>query len=241
MSKQQHVLVVDDERTIREVVRRYLELDGFTVTEAETGPQALDILHDTQPDLIVLDIMLPGVDGFAITRKLRSPSDYVPMKLNGDVPIIFLSARTEEVDRITGFEVGADDYVVKPFSPRELVARVKAVLRRSDIGAGSNEAPIDAGHLVLDPRSRTVTVDGDDVTLTAKEFDLLWFLVRHPRQVFNRQQLLDNVWGYEFYGDESTVTVHVRRLREKIEPNPSEPAYIQTVWGIGYKFDAPEL
>jgi DNA-binding response OmpR family regulator len=241
MSRQQHVMVVDDERTIREVVRRYLELDGFTVTEAETGPQALDILHDTQPDLIVLDIMLPGIDGFAITRKLRSPSDYAPMQLNGDVPIIFLSARTEEVDRITGFEVGADDYVVKPFSPRELVARVKAVLRRSDVGTSSSEQPIDAGHLILDPRSRTVTADGDDVTLTAKEFDLLWFLVRHPRQVFNRQQLLDNVWGYEFYGDESTVTVHVRRLREKIEPNPSEPAYIQTVWGIGYKFDAPDM
>jgi DNA-binding response OmpR family regulator len=241
MSKQQHVLVVDDERTIREVVRRYLELDGFSVTEAETGPQALDILHDTQPDLIVLDIMLPGIDGFAITRKLRSPSDYVPMQLNGQVPIIFLSARTEEVDRITGFEVGADDYVVKPFSPRELVARVKAVLRRSDTGASSAEQPVEAGHLRLDPRSRTVTVNNDDITLTAKEFDLLWFMVRHPRQVFNRQQLLDNVWGYEFYGDESTVTVHVRRLREKIESNPSEPTYIQTVWGIGYKFDVPDV
>jgi DNA-binding response OmpR family regulator len=241
MSKQPHVLVVDDERTIREVVRRYLELDGFTVTEAETGPQALDILHDTQPDLIVLDIMLPGIDGFAITRKLRSPSDYAPMQLNGQVPIIFLSARTEEVDRITGFEVGADDYVVKPFSPRELVARVKAVLRRSDTGAATTEKPIEAGHLTLDPRSRTVTVNDDEITLTAKEFDLLWFMVRHPRQVFNRQQLLDNVWGYEFYGDESTVTVHVRRLREKIEIDPSEPACIQTVWGIGYKFDVPEL
>jgi len=241
MSKQQTVLVVDDERTIREVVRRYLELEGFSVVEAETGPQALDILHETNPTLIVLDIMLPGIDGLAITRKLRNPADYAPLSIEGDIPIIFLTARTEEVDRITGFEVGADDYIVKPFSPRELVARVKAVLRRSSVGASNSENPIAFDRLELDPRSRTVTVDGDHITLTAKEFDLLWFLARHPRQVFSRAQLLDNVWGYEFYGDESTVTVHVRRLREKIEPDPAKPTYIQTVWGIGYKFEAPEL
>lgn len=241
MSKQQQILVVDDERTIREVVRRYLELEGFHVVEADTGPKALDLLSDMQPDLIVLDVMLPGIDGLAITRKLRNPGDYAPLSINGDVPIILLTARTEEVDRITGFDVGADDYVVKPFSPRELVARVKAVLRRSGIGAANAENPITFEALTLDPRSRTVTVESEGVTLTAKEFDLLWFLARHPRQVFSRAQLLDNVWGYEFYGDESTVTVHVRRLREKIEPDPANPTYIQTVWGIGYKFEAPEV
>ena len=241
MAKQQNILVVDDERTIREVVRRYLELEGFNVIEADTGPLALDILSREHPDLIVLDIMLPGIDGLAITRKLRNPSEYAPLSINGEIPIIFLTARTEEIDRITGFEVGGDDYMVKPFSPRELVARVKAVLRRSSTGASNTENPISFEHLELDPRSRTVAVDNQNITLTAKEFDLLWFLVRHPKQVFSRSQLLDNVWGYEFYGDESTVTVHVRRLREKIEPDPAKPTYIQTVWGIGYKFDAPEL
>ncbi|MEL6404944.1 MAG: response regulator transcription factor [Chloroflexota bacterium] len=243
MSKQQHIFVVDDERTIREVVKRYLELEGFRVTEADTGPLALDMLSDPlhNPDLIVLDIMLPGIDGLAITRKLRNPADYAPLSINGEIPIIFLTARTEEIDRITGFEVGGDDYMVKPFSPRELVARVKAVLRRSATGASNSENPIQFEKLELDPRSRTVTVAGDGVTLTAKEFDLLWFLARHPKQVFSREQLLDNVWGYDFYGDESTVTVHVRRLREKIEPDAANPTYIQTVWGIGYKFDAPEL
>ncbi|GAB5426369.1 MAG: response regulator transcription factor [Crocinitomicaceae bacterium] len=241
MSKQQNILVVDDERTIREVVRRYLELDGFNVIEADTGPLAMDILSRETPDLIVLDIMLPGIDGLAIARKLRNPNEYAHLSVNDEIPIVFLTARTEEIDRITGFEVGADDYMVKPFSPRELVARVKAVLRRSATASTDSESPIQFEHLTLDPRSRTVTVDAKNVILTAKEFDLLWFLVRHPQQVFSRSQLLDNVWGYEFYGDESTVTVHVRRLREKIEPNPAKPTYIQTVWGIGYKFDAPEL
>lgn len=241
MSKQQNILVVDDEKTIREVVRRYLELEGFAVTEAETGPQALSILQTTSPDLIVLDIMLPGIDGFAITRKLRNPSEFTPLSVGDEIPIILLTARSNEVDRISGFEVGADDYVTKPFSPRELVARVKAVLRRSNTGSSGNETPIEFDKLYLDPRSRIVTVDAESILLTAKEFDLLWFLVRHPRQVFSRQQLLDHVWGYEFYGDESTVTVHVRRLREKIEHDPSKPTYIQTVWGVGYKFEAPSM
>lgn len=241
MNKQQQILVVDDERTIREVVRRYLELEGFSVTEAETGPQALDILHQMEPDLIILDIMLPGIDGLAITRKLRNPADFAQLSASGDIPIIFLTARTDEVDRITGFDVGGDDYIVKPFSPRELVARVKAVLRRSGASAANAEAPLEYQDLTIDPRSRTVVVSEASASLTAKEFDLLWFLARHPRQVFSRSQLLDNVWGYEFYGDESTVTVHVRRLREKIEPDPAKPTYIQTVWGIGYKFESPEL
>ena len=239
MSKQQLILVVDDERTIREVVRRYLELEGFAVIEAETGPHALSILQGTAPDLIVLDIMLPGLDGFSITCRLRRPTEFNPLRIEGDIPIILLTARTNEVDRVAGLELGADDYVTKPFSPRELVARVKAVLRRSAATASESESPLEFGKLYLDPRSRSVNVDRQAVTLTAKEFDLLWFLLRHPRQVFTRQQLLDQVWGYEFYGDESTVTVHVRRLREKIETNPSKPGYIQTVWGVGYKFEAP--
>ena len=238
MAKQRNILVVDDERTIREVVRRYLELEGYAVTEEATGPEALSILHDSQPDLIVLDIMLPGVDGFAITRRLRGNSDHNPLRAQGDIPIILLTARSNEVDRVAGLELGADDYVTKPFSPRELVARVKVILRRASPPEVESEQPLEFAGLSLDPRSRAVTVDGKGAALTAKEFDLLWFLLRHPRQVFTRQQLLDQVWGYEFYGDESTVTVHVRRLREKREPNPSQPIYVKTVWGVGYKFEA---
>jgi len=241
MSKQATILVVDDEKTIREVVRRYLEHEGYRVIEADTGPRALEVLETSQPDLIVLDIMLPGIDGFAITRKLRNPSGFSPLSVHGDIPIIFLTARTDEMDRIQGFEVGGDDYMMKPFSARELVARVGAVLRRSTPGTTGTEQPVTFGNLHLDPRSRTVSIHDDPILLTAKEFDLLWFLVRHPRQVFSREQLLNNVWGFDFYGDESTVTVHVRRLREKIENDPAKPTYIQTVWGIGYKFDAPEL
>ena len=239
MSKKRNILVVDDELTIREVVRRYLELEGFAVTEAETGPQALSILQDSQPDLIVLDIMLPGVDGFSITRRLRSTSEHNPLRTEGDIPIILLTARSNEVDRVAGLELGADDYVIKPFSPRELVARVKVILRRTIVQEVESENPLEYGGLSLDPRSRSVNVDGKGVSLTAKEFDLLWFLLRHPRQVFTRQQLLERVWGYEFDGYESTVTVHVRRLREKLESNPSKPNYVQTVWGVGYKFESP--
>lgn len=237
MAKQQTILVVDDERTIREVVRRYLELEGFLVQEAETGTQALEMLAANLPDLLVLDIMLPGIDGLAITRKLRNSLEFA--SLTGEIPIVFLTARSEEIDRILGFEVGADDYLVKPFSPRELVARVKAVLRRS-LSNQSSETPLSFGTMYIDPRSRSLTLKNENIVLTAKEFDLLWFLARHPQQVFSRSQLLDNVWGYEFYGDESTVTVHVRRLREKIETDPAKPTIIQTVWGIGYKFDVPE-
>lgn len=239
MAKERNILVVDDERTIREVVRRYLELEGFSVTEAETGPQALSILQDSRPDLIVLDIMLPGVDGFSITRRLRHDSDYSPLQIEGDIPIILLTARTNEVDRVAGLELGADDYVTKPFSPRELVARVKRILQRTSPPKAESEIPLQYAGLRLDPRSRTVSVNDKPVSLTAKEFDLLWFLLRHPQQVFTREQLLQNVWGYEFEGYDSTVTVHVRRLREKLEPNPSKPSYIKTVWGVGYKIEAP--
>ncbi len=232
----QLILVVDDEATIREVVRKYLERDGFQVIEAEDGAQALDLLRERRPDLVVLDIMLPGVDGFSIARSLRDPAEYAPLRIQGDIPIIMLTARKDELDRLTGFEVGADDYMVKPFSPRELVARIKAVLRRATV-ASTIEKPVSFSDLTIDPGLRTVTVRGEQVSLTAKEFDLLWYLARHPRQVFSRTQLLDQVWGYEFYGDESTVTVHVRRLREKIEIDASHPNYVQTVWGVGYKFE----
>jgi two-component system response regulator VicR len=240
MSKTQHVLIVEDERTIRDVVRRYLEIEGYSVHEAEDGQQALQLLTSKAMDLIILDVMIPKLDGFALARKLRNPSDYVNMATSGEVPIIFLTARKDEQDRLDGFAFGGDDYLTKPFSPRELMARVKAVLRRSVVGVLGTEDPIQVHRLRLDPRSRTVTIGGQTVSLTAKEFDLLWFLARHPQQVFSRSQLLDNVWGFEFYGDESTVTVHVRRLREKIEPDPTKPTYIQTVWGIGYKFEIPE-
>ena len=240
MAKQRKILVVDDERTIREVLRRYLELEGFAVTEAETGPQALSILGSLKPDLIILDIMLPGVDGFSITRRLRQPAERNPLRIEGDIPIILLTARGSEIDRVAGLELGADDYVTKPFSPRELVARVKTVLRRTAPDAIESATPLRQAGLQLDPRSRSVSVDGRALSLTAKEFDLLYFLMRHPRHVFTRGQLLDQVWGYEFYGDESTVTVHVRRLREKLEAVPSKPSYIQTVWGVGYKLDLPD-
>ena len=241
--EKQTVFIVEDEHTIRDVVRRYLELEGFNVLEAETGPQALDLLRTHEPDLIVLDIMLPGLDGFTITRSLRSGADAGVLTANGDVPIIMLTSRSTEADRIAGFELGVDDYVVKPFSPRELVARVKAVLRRA---AGDKEkdepadAPLAFGALVIDPLRRSVSLEKQAITLTVKEFDLLWLMAQHPQQVFTREQLLDRVWGYEFYGGESTVTVHIRRLREKIEPDPSKPRFLQTVWGMGYKFE-PEV
>ncbi len=238
--RQQTILVVDDEPTIREVVRKYLERDGFDVAEAADGFQAIGYLREHTPDLIVLDIMLPGVDGMTITRQLREPAAYASLSVDGSIPIIMLTAKTDEMHRIQGFEIGADDYVTKPFSPQELVARVKAVLRRSgNVPAGNVEKPIAFNTLRIDPRTRSVTVEGQPtIMLTAKEFDLLWFLARHPRQVFTRTQLLDQVWGFEFYGDDSTVTVHVRRLREKIEPDAAHPTYVQTVWGVGYKFEA---
>jgi DNA-binding response OmpR family regulator len=241
MTRQHLILVVDDETTVREVVRKYIELEGYKVVEAANGTDALRLVHETRPDLIILDLMLPGIDGFEITRALRDPDGTTRLSVSDGIPIIILTARTSELDRIAGFELGADDYVVKPFSPRELVARVKAVLRRSGVSnTEADEKPIQFTRLRIDPRSREVRLNNNLLALTAKEFDLLWFLARHPRQVFTREQLLDQVWGYEFYGDESTVTVHIRRLREKIEANPSQPNYIQTVWGVGYKFE-PDL
>ena len=223
------ILVVDDEPSINEVVSIYLGRAGYRVLVAEDGEAALKLLEEQPPDLVVLDLMLPKVDGLEITRRLRA---------EGAIPIIMLTARREETDRIVGLEMGADDYVVKPFSPRELVSRVRAVLRRTRGSAPAQAGkPLVFGDLRIDPQTRLVEVAGEERTLTAKEFDLLWTLVRHPRQVFNRNQLLDIVWGLTDYIDPSTVTVHVRRLREKIESEPSNPRYIQTVWGVGYKFE----
>lgn len=236
--RQHTILVVDDEPTIREVVRRYLERDGYKVKEAADGPTALYMIRNEPPDLLVLDVMLPGVDGLAITRQLRDPDHPAPLLAEGAIPIIILTAKTGEHDRIHGLELGADDYVTKPFSPQELVARVKAVLRRTHAGDPvAAERPLRFERLQINPRTRQVLVDDKPVSLTAKEFDLLWFLASRPQQVFTRDQLLDQVWGYAFYGDPSTVTVHVRRLREKIEPDPTKPTFIQTVWGVGYKFE----
>jgi DNA-binding response OmpR family regulator len=223
------VLVVDDEPMVREVVARYLELDGLRVEQAADGTAALEWLTGHRPDLVVLDIMLPGMDGLSILRQLRSA---------GDVPVILLTARADEIDRVLGLELGADDYVVKPFSPRELAARVRTVLRRVNAPASDGRAPVEFGRLLIDPTTRDVTVDGVRVDLTPKEFDLLYTLARSPRQVFSRRQLLAQVWdSAPEFQDSATVTVHVGRLRQKLEDNPDNPRWITTVWGVGYRFE----
>ena len=223
------VLVVDDEPMVREVVARYLELDGLQVERAADGTAALEWLTGHRPDLVVLDIMLPGTDGLSILRQLRAA---------GDVPVILLTARADEIDRVLGLELGADDYVVKPFSPRELAARVRTVLRRVNAPASDGRASVEFGQLLIDPTTRDVTVDGHGVDLTPKEFDLLYTLARSPRQVFSRRQLLAQVWdSAPEYQDAATVTVHVGRLRQKLEENPDNPRWITTVWGVGYRFE----
>jgi len=223
------IYVIEDEPSIAEVVNLYLRRAGYRVTVLTDGQSAMDTLAQKQPDLIVLDLMLPKVDGLTITRWLRDRSD---------VPIIMLTARRDEADRIAGLEMGADDYVVKPFSPQELVSRIRAVLRRTH-GSGEStvEHPLVFDTLRIDPQTRLVTARGQEISLTAKEFDMLWLLARHPRQVFTRDQLLERVWGLSDYIDPGTVTVHVRRLREKVEADPSNPEHILTVWGVGYKFE----
>ena len=226
---QTSILVVEDEPSIAEVVSLYLRRAGYQVQVLADGSAALACMERQMPDLLILDIMLPGLDGLELTRWLRDRSD---------VPIIMLTARRAETDRIAGLEMGADDYVVKPFSPQELVSRVRAVLRRTrPSGAAKVETPLVFGDMRIDPVTRLVHQGEREITLTAKEFDLLWLLACHPRQVFSREQLLDRVWGYSDYIDSSSVTVHVRRLREKIEADPAHPSHLVTVWGVGYKFE----
>lgn len=232
------ILVVDDEPNIREVVGLYLRRDGHEVSEAADGAEALRLYREARPDLVVLDLMLPKVGGLEVCRRMQAESGG-----GRRVPTIMLTARGEEEDRIVGLGLGADDYVTKPFSPRELAARVGAVLRRFEESAadrgGAGDAgtePLRFGALRIDPVEREVTVRGERATLTAKEFDLLCHLASHPRRVFTRDELMEAVWGYAFSADNSTVTVHVRRLREKIETDPAHPRHLQTVWGVGYRF-----
>ena len=220
------VLVVDDEPTIREIVVGYLEREGYRTLEAADGRRARELVESDPPDLVVLDVMLPEIDGLELCRWIRSSSR---------LPVIMLTARGEESDRIVGLELGADDYVTKPFSPRELAARVRTVLRRAEPEAVPEER-LSFNGLVIDSATRDVTKSGKPLRLTAREFDLLWFLASHPRRVFSREHLMRRVWGYSAALDTGTVTVHVRRLREKIEAEPSRPLHLETVWGVGYRF-----
>jgi DNA-binding response OmpR family regulator len=223
------VLVVDDEPTVREVVAGYLRRDGHEVTEAADGTTALELVDTNPPDLIVLDMMLPGVNGLDVLRRVRATSD---------VPVIMLTARAEESDRVAGLELGADDYVVKPFSPRELAARVNGVLRRTNGRQAAPSGPLAFGELKIEPLSRLVTLEGRNIEMTPKEFDVLAFLASSPRQVFSRAQLLESVWqSSPEWQDPATVTVHVRRIRGKIEDDPESPRWITTVWGVGYRFE----
>jgi DNA-binding response OmpR family regulator len=226
------VLVVEDEAMVAEVVERYLRRDGYEVDVAHDGNAALDAYQRLAPDLVVLDVMLPGVDGLEVCRRIRETAA---------TPVILLTARDREADKVNGLALGADDYVTKPFSPRELVARVEAVLRRAGGAANGASSGVRGelrfGALVIDPVRRSVHLGDAPVALTAREFDLLLYLAEHPGRVFTREQLMDAIWDEDFEGDAGTVTVHVRRLRTKIEQDASRPAYLRTVWGVGYKFE----
>lgn len=226
-----HILVVDDDPTVAEVVAGYLTGAGYDVARAADGPAALDLCAARRPDLTVLDLMLPGMDGFEVCRRMRA---------YGPVPVIMLTARGDEEDRVLGLETGADDYVTKPFSPRELVLRVDSVLRRARTAAAPSgpSALLTGAGLVLDPAARRATSGDRVLSLTLREFDLLAFFLRHPGRVFTREELMSEVWGWDF-GDLSTVTVHVRRLRGKVEADPASPELIRTVWGVGYRLDLP--
>jgi DNA-binding response OmpR family regulator len=225
------VLVVDDDETVRDVVRRYLEVAGFTVEVAGDGADGLRRFAGHRPDAVVLDVMMPGINGLEVCRRLRQESQ---------VPVVLLTALGEEENRIAGLELGADDYVTKPFSPRELALRVASVLRRARMprqdAAG---AELSDGNLTLQLSARHAVLDGAELPLTSREFDLLAFFLGNPGTAYSRAELLEKVWGWDF-GDQSTVTVHVRRLREKIEPDPAKPVRIATVWGVGYRYDRVE-
>jgi DNA-binding response OmpR family regulator len=221
------VLVVDDEPTILDVVGRYMERAGYETHRAADGPQALRLVAEHRPDLVVLDLMLPGIDGIEVMRQLHE-------RPGPRIAVILLTARGEESDRLVGLRQGADDYVVKPFSPAELVARVGAVLRR--VSPPDSEAPpILHGPLRIEPATRRVLLDGEEIALTMREFDLLAYLAEHPGRVYSRDQLMEAVWGEPYFTDTSTVTVHVRRLRAKLGDDPAEPRFVETVWGVGYR------
>lgn len=222
------VLVVDDEPTIADVVSRYLRRAGYDTLLAGTGEEALRHASDGRPDLVVLDLMLPDIDGLEVMRRLRQQN-------REQTAIILLTARGEESERIVGLRLGADDYVVKPFSPAELVARVDAVLRRLE-PVPQREEPLRFRELEIDPTGHRVLLGGEQLSLTQREFELLLFMARHPGQAFTRDQLMERVWQYSFYIDTSTVTVHIRRLRAKLEPDPARPRFIETIWGVGYRF-----
>jgi DNA-binding response OmpR family regulator len=225
----ERVLVVDDDHTVSDVVCRYLERSGYQVTQAGDGAAALAVVARERPDLVVLDLMLPLIDGLEVCRRLRTDPD--------GVPIVMLTALGEEADRVLGLQIGADDYVTKPFSPRELVLRVQSVLRRRHrAGTGDEPGTLADGQLRVDVGRRVARLGAAELTLTIREFDLLVFLMRHPSHAFRRAELLERVWGWSF-GDQSTVTVHVRRLREKVEDDPAEPTRIVTVWGVGYRYE----
>jgi two-component system response regulator ResD len=229
--ERRRILIVDDDPYVREVIAQYLQLEGYEVMQAANGLQALTMASEHAPDLVVLDLMLPGMDGFEVASRLRAVSA---------VPILMLTGRADEADKLAGFGVGADDYMTKPFRPRELVMRVQAMMRRleaTSVPAMILDDALRVGDLVIRPRLREVTRDATTLDLTAKEFDLLYFLASHPKQVFTRQQLLQHVWHYDYYGDSRTVTVHMRRLRQKVEVDASRPRHLRTVWGVGYKFD----
>ncbi|RZQ63400.1 response regulator transcription factor [Amycolatopsis suaedae] len=222
------VLVVDDDETVRDVVRRYLEVAGFTVEQAGDGAEGLERFAASRPDLVVLDVMMPGINGLEVCRRLRQSSD---------VPIVMLTALGEEENRIAGLQLGADDYVTKPFSPKELALRVASVLRRARLPVAPAPAPVlTDGDLRLEMEARQATRGGRELALTTREFDLLAYFLSHPGTALSRADLLERVWGWDF-GDQSTVTVHVRRLREKIEPDPANPVRVVTVWGVGYRYD----
>ena len=225
------VLVVDDDPTVREVVVSYLRAAQHEVLEAADGESVATIMRDMPADLVVLDLMLPGIDGLEVCRRLRGSSD---------VPVIMLTALGSETDRVVGLERGADDYVTKPFSPRELVLRVESVLRRAGERTRPEQGRLADGDLVIDLARHEATLDGQVLALTAREFDLLKFLVANPATAYSREELLQQVWGWSF-GDQSTVTVHVRRLREKVERDPTMPARLVTVWGVGYRWEPQEV
>lgn len=224
------ILIVDDDPKILKIVEHTLRREGYQVFAAPDGEQAISMADRVKPNLVVLDLMLPQMDGFEVCKRIKN---------NHDVPVIILSGRGEEVDKVVGFTLGADDYQTKPFSPTELTMRVKAVLRRykPDKKQDNGREQISYDGLDINSKNRTVRVGEKDVELTAKEFDLLWYLAEGTPRVYTRQQLLEALWEPDFYGDENTLTVHIRRLREKIETDPTKPTYIKTVWGVGYKFE----